>query len=43
MDSYLVEPAPSWWRKVSVMVGASVMSVGLALAALIIPVTIKVI
>jgi len=43
LDSYRVAPAPSWWRKLSVTVGVSAMSVGLALATLIILVTLKVI
>lgn len=43
LDSYRVAPAPKWWRRVSVTVGVSAMSVGLALAALIILATLKVI
>ena len=43
LDSYRVEPAASWWRKIAVIVGVSAMSIGLALAALIILATLKVI
>ena len=43
LDSYRVEPAPKWWRRVSVTVGVSAMSIGLSLAALIILAALKVI
>ena len=43
LESYEVAPAPKWWRTLSVTVGVSAMSIGLALATLIILATIKVI